>query len=60
MIFSEEEKELEYILNKVEGIINSNGMQTRRAYFRQEQTFISCLPIMNNNEDNKIVYLRIF
>ncbi len=53
VIFSEEEKELEYILNKVEGIINSNGMQTRRAYFRQEQTFISCLPIMNNNEDIK-------
>lgn len=53
IIFSEEEKELEYILNKIEGIINSNGMQTRRAYFRQEQTFISCLPIMKNNEDIK-------
>lgn len=57
-VFSEEEKELEYLLNKVEGIIQSQGMQTRRAYFRQEQSFLSCTPIMKNNEDIKEVCRR--
>ena len=37
--FSEDEKELEYFLNKVEGIIQSQGMQTRRAYFRHNHVF---------------------
>ena len=52
--YSENEKEVEYLLNKIEGILQSNGMQTRRAYFRQEQVFISTLPFMNNHEDVKI------
>ena len=38
-IYSEDKKELEYLLNKIEGIIQSKGMQTRRAYFREEQAF---------------------
>ena len=57
-IFSEDEKELEYFINKVEGIIQSQGMQTRRAYFRQEQCFLSCTPIMKNSEDIKEVSRR--
>ena len=57
-VFSEEEKELEYLLNKVEGILQSQGMQTRRAYFRQEQSFLSSTPIMNNHEDIKEVSRR--
>ena len=48
-IYSEEIKELEYYLNKIEGIAQSKGMQTRRANFRQEEIFLSCLPIMENN-----------
>ncbi len=47
-IFSEKIKELEYYLNKIEGITQSKGMQTRRANFRQEETFKACLPIMEN------------
>ena len=47
-IYSENIKELEYYLNKIEGITQSKGMQTRRANFRQEETFFSCLPIMEN------------
>ena len=43
-IFSQSKKDLEYMLNKVEGILQSRGMQTRRAYFRQEQAFKMCLP----------------
>ena len=38
-IFSEDEKKLEYYLNKIEGIAQSKGMQTRRANFRQEETY---------------------
>ncbi len=49
-IYSENMKELEYYLNKIEGIIESKGMQSRRANFRQEEVFLSCLPIMDNKE----------
>ena len=43
-------KELEYNLNKIEGITQSKGMQTRRANFRQEECFLAGLPIMENKE----------
>jgi len=52
-IYAEDIKKLEYYLNKVEGIAQSKGMQTRRANFRQEELFESCLPIMKNNENIK-------
>ncbi|MBO5348620.1 MAG: ATP-binding protein [Clostridia bacterium] len=57
-LFSQNKKDLEYILNKVEGILQSKGMQTRRAYFRQEQAFRSCLPVFHNNKDIKNVTRR--
>ncbi len=52
-LFSNDLKEQEYLLNKIEGIMQSSGMQTRRANFRQEQIYFSCLPFMNNNKDLK-------
>ena len=52
-VFSNNIKELEYLLNKIEGIVQSSGMQTRRANFRQEQIYLSCMPIMDNNKDLK-------
>ncbi len=52
-IYSEDAKELEIILNNVEGILQSNGIQTRRANFRQEQVFFACMPFMQNNYDIK-------
>jgi len=51
--FANNLKELEYLLNKLEGIIQSKGMQTRRSYFRQEQAFLTSLPIMQNSLDLK-------
>ena len=57
-VFSKDIKELEYLLNKVEGILQSNGFQSKRAYFREEQTFISTLPFMQNNNDIKNVSKR--
>ena len=56
--YSQDLKELEYILNKIEGIIQSKGMQTRRAYFRQEHAFRACLPLMENNKLLKEVSKR--
>lgn len=57
-VFSKDIKEQEYLLNKIEGILNSAGLQTRRANFRQEQLFISCMPIMENHIDIKAAARR--
>ena len=57
-LFSKEKEELDYSINKVEGILQSQGMQTRKAYFRQEQAFKSCLPLMINDKDVKEVSKR--
>lgn len=51
--FAKDKKELENKVNRIEGILRSNGMITKKAYFRQEQTFKSCLPFMENNVDIK-------
>ena len=50
ILIMDNQKELEYYLNKIEGITQSKGMQTIRANFRQEEIFLSCLPIMQNQE----------
>ena len=56
--YSENIKELEYTLNKIEGIFQSKGLQTRRAYFRQEQAYRACLPLMENSKLLKEVAKR--
>ncbi len=48
--FSNNLKELEYLLNKLEGLLQGKGMQSKRAYFRQEQAFLASLPIMENSK----------
>lgn len=57
-IIADTEKELERNQNKIEGILQASGMMTKRANFRQEQTYKSCLPLMNNNTDIKNVSRR--
>lgn len=47
-VFSEDVKELEVLLNKIEGICSANGLSTRRAMFRQEQAFLCGLPAFQN------------
>ena len=49
LIYAEDKKQLEYLISKIEGISQSKGIQTRRANFRQEEVFKSCMPIMENN-----------
>ena len=58
MTFAENTKELEYNLNKLEGLLRSRGIQTKKSYFRQEQTFLSCMPLMQNNSDVKEITKR--
>ncbi len=58
IIYAENIKELEYSINKIEGISQSKGLQTRRANFRQEEVFKSCMPIMENNKLIKNVAKR--
>jgi len=57
-IFSESKKELEYLLNKIEGLVQARGMQTRKAYFREEAAFFTSLPFMQNPKEVKEVTKR--
>ena len=57
-IHSNNIQELNYLINKIEGICQSNGLQTKKANFRQEQLFNSCMPYMINSEDIKITAKR--
>ena len=52
-VYSEDIKELEYSLNKIEGIMQAKGLNTKRANFREEQVFRACLPFMENHIDIK-------
>ena len=52
-VFSESIKELEYLINKVEGMLQSYGIISKHANFRQEQVFNACLPIMYNPNEIK-------
>ena len=58
LVYAEDVKQLEYLVSKIEGISQSKGLQTRRANFRQEELFKSCLPIMENNRIVKSVAKR--
>ena len=58
IVFAKSVNELEVQINKVENILLASGIQSKKAYFREEQTFLSCLPIMENNIDIKNVAKR--
>ena len=51
--YAENLKELKNNIEKIEGILQSKGIKTKKAYFRQEQAFISTLPLMINHKDVK-------
>ena len=48
IIYGEDLKEIEYYLSKVESLCQAKGMQVKRANFRQEELYITCLPFMQN------------
>ena len=49
-VYSDNLEDLEYYLNKLEGISQSKGLQKIRGNFRQEDIFLATLPIMQNNK----------
>ncbi len=55
VVIADDEKELQRSLAKMDGILQSSGFVTKKANFRQEQTFRACLPIMENSKDLKEV-----
>lgn len=57
-IISENEKEMERNLNKIEGLLQASGMMTRKGNFRQEQIYNACLPLMNNSKEIKNITKR--
>ena len=57
-VFDNSIENLEKQINKIENILQTKGLQGRKAYFREEQIFLSCLPIMENNIDVKNVSKR--
>jgi len=57
-IVSNDERELIRNVNKIEGLLQANGLITKKSNFRQEQLFLSTIPIMNNNIDIKNVSKR--
>ena len=52
-VYSDNLKVLKNNIEKIEGILQSKGIKTKKAYFRQEQAYISTLPLMINNKDVK-------
>lgn len=58
VVYGETKEELEYLLNKVEGILGSSGLITRRGNFRQEPIFFACTPCMINPQEIKEVSKR--
>ena len=58
IIISNNEKDMERNLNKIEGLLQASGMMTRKGNFRQEQIYYSCLPLMENNNDVKTITQR--
>ena len=48
-IYSVNIQELEYSTNKIEGLLEGMGLQTKRANFRQADVLLACMPTGINN-----------
>ncbi len=48
--FEESIKELEYSIDKLEGLMQSKGLETRRANYREDELLKACLPFFDNPE----------
>ena len=57
-LYDEDINNLEYSINKIEGLLQASGLNTRRANFRQEQNFFACTPSFENNNDIKNISSR--
>ena len=58
VVYAFSKEKLETDLQKVEGILAGSGLATRRATFREKQTFFATVPLMQNNDEIKNVTAR--
>lgn len=58
LTFASSEVELESNIQCIEGLATGCGLGTRRASFRQEALFKTCLPTMNNHKSLKSISKR--
>ena len=49
VIYSDNISELNYSINKIQGILESIGLKTKAANFRQELIMLACMPTGENN-----------
>ena len=47
VVYANSKEELEYDLQKLEGVLAGSGLVSRRAVFREEQSFFSGIPLVN-------------
>lgn len=52
-IFTQKKEEINFILNKIENILQSSGLYSKKAYFRQEQVFLATMPFLENSIEIK-------
>ena len=50
MTYDEDKKRLNYKLDRIESLLLSAGMICKKAFFRQEQLYKSCMPFMINEK----------
>ena len=50
IIYSKEISELNFNINKIEGLLESMGLQTKKANYRQEEILFACMPTGENNK----------
>ena len=48
-VYAKDISELNYYLSKIEGLLESIGLQIKKANFRQEEVFLACIPTGENN-----------
>ena len=48
LTYSKDKNELDYKLDRIESLLSSSGLVGKKSYFRQEQIFKSCMPLMIN------------
>ena len=48
LTYSKDKNELDYKLDRIESLLSSSGLLSKKSYFRQEQIFKSCMPLMIN------------
>ena len=58
VVYANSKEELEFDIQKLEGVVAGIGLSSRRSVFREEPNFLSCTPLMINHKDIKELTAR--